>query len=385
MSTGPAPEEYPQLPGPARFINDVVTDLSEGKSVVIVFPDALVESGVAEAILEEVAREGANAEFCHASSDPLPTRIITTFGVDVVAHREFDEWDTIVNWEPWHGAWVLLPGWEHDDLDEITDRWPAQLQVCGLAIADRPRLILAARLSELSRATIAHLDRATIAVHWWWGVLDRLDTETRLAAVGGRSFNPVENAVITELASWDLALVDHLTTRWDRTASGVEEAIESFSLASAPNPVVESTGSAPRRACSAPPVELEEQWRTGVVDQWGHQIRWATYILDDSRIQRLLWLAHNRTLMLHVDEERVHYEAMLLPKAAPHVLEGLWRRVDDIIEIGSLAWLVETGRVDVSRAHRTRLSAFRDLRNLLAHRTPVDDRLMKQIAGYLEF
>ena len=74
MNYGPSPEAYPMLPGPARFVQDITADLGAGKSVVVVFPDHVVESGIADAILDDIAAEGARTTHCQESSDTFPTR-----------------------------------------------------------------------------------------------------------------------------------------------------------------------------------------------------------------------------------------------------------------------------------------------------------------------
>lgn len=386
MNPGPAPAEYPRLPGPARFIADIVADVRAGKSAIVVFPDAAVESGIADAVLDDIASYGANALFCEQSSEPFPARIITTFGADPVAMRAFDEWDTIIGWTAWHGSWVVVPGWEYGDVCEVVDRWPAQVHACGLPVDDRPKLVLAARLSDLPRATITHMDTSIVAVHWWWGVLDRLDTETRLAAVAARQSNPIDAAVITELSGWDLACTDYLARHWDRTIAGLSVAIDAYKHQTPTSFSTSSTSRSPtRRGVTAPPAELEQPWRDGLVDRWGHSTRWAPHTLDDKAVTQRMWMAHNRILIPHVDEERAHFEQLILAKATPRALADLDRRDDNIIEIGSLAWLLDTGRVDIGRDQRRRLQAFRDLRNALAHREPVADQLLHRIVGYLEF
>jgi len=387
MSTGPAPEDYPRLPGPARFVKEVVADLDAGKSVIIVFPDATVESGVAEAILVDIAAEGARAEFCDESTEHFPTRVISTFGLDPVSERVFDEWDTIIGWDAWQGSWVLVPGWQHKDINEIVDRWPAQLKVCGLPAEDRPKLVIAVRLADLPRKQITHLDSSSVGVHWWWGVLDRLDTETRLTVVSDRRLNPIEAAAITELSGWDLACTDYLVESWDRTTAGLSAAIRNYQDSVTPPKCStdNATRSPAKRGVAAPPPELERSWREGLVDRWGHSIRWAPNTLDGAAVTQRLWMAHNRILIPHVDEQRVDFERMIRAKATRYALSDLWRREDDIIEIGSLAWLVDSGRVDIGKEHRLRLQAFRDLRNDLAHRRPIADELMQTITGYLDY
>ncbi|QRY53808.1 hypothetical protein [Mycolicibacterium septicum] len=355
-----------------------------GKSVIVVFPDALVDSGIADAVLEDLEREGVRTAFCHESADPFPARVLTTFGADPLRESESAEWNTIIGWDAWHGSWVVVPGWQHDDVGEIVDRWPAQLNACGLPVEDRPKLVIGVCLADLPRTKITHVDRNSIAVHWWWGVLDRLDTELRLMTTVGRALNPIDAAVIIEVSSWDLECTDYLSAEWDRTSTGLSEALRCFRSGTADTCHVPAV-SGNRRGLTAPPAELEQPWRDGLVDRWGHGVRRAVHATDEADITQRLWTAHNRTLIQYVDEERADYEQMILTTASRASLDDLRPRDDDIIEIGSLAWLVDTRRVDIGKAHKERLQAFRDLRNDLAHRRPIGDELLRRIVGYLEF
>lgn len=384
MTACPSPHELTQLPGPAHFIKQIAADLAAGKSIIVVFPDAVVESGLADAVLEDLAREGARTTFCHESADPFPVRVLTTFGADPLRESAFAEWDTLIDWNAWHGSWVFAPAWRHDDVGEIVDRWPPQLTVCGLSFEDRPKLIIGVRLADLPRTKITHVDRGCVAVHWWWGVFDRLDTELRLAGMSHRKLNPVDVAVIVEVSGWDLGCTDFLVTEWDRTTGGLPDAARRYQSWAGRDcyvPIVLGN----RRGQTAPPIELEQPWRDGLVDRWGHGVRRAVYATDEADVTQRLWMAHNRVLIPYVDEERAAYEHMVLKKASRTALEGVWIRDDDIIEIGSLAWLVDTRRVDIGKSDRKRLQAFRDLRNDLAHRRPIGDDLLRRITSYLEF
>lgn len=384
MTAGPTPDEFTRLPGAARFIGRAAADLAGGRSVILVFPDAVVDSGIADAVLDDLEREGVSTAFCHESTDPFPARVLTTFGADPLRESGLAEWDTIIGWESWHGSWVLVPGWQHDDVDEIVDRWPAQLNACGLSIEDRPKLVIGVRLADLSRIKITHVDRNSVAVHWWWGVLDRLDTELRLAASSDRTLNPVDAAVVVEVSGWDLGCTDFLLAEWDRTTAGLFDALRCYqSQGSNAGDVPAVSGC--RRGLTAPPAELEQPWRDGLVDRWGHGVRRSAYVSDEADMTQRLWMAHNRILNQYIDEERADYEQRILARASSTALTDLRPRDDDIIEIGSLAWLVETRQVDIGKAHRERLQAFRDLRNDLAHRRPVGDELLRRIFGYLEF
>lgn len=377
-----SPEDCARLPGPTRALNDIAIDMNAGRTVVVVFPDHLVDDGTADNVIDELLQIGGSAVFCDSGPEPFPTRILATFTHDLVPHRAYDSWESIITWENWHGSWVVLTGWNHHDVSTVVDRWPAQLHASSLHMGDRPKLLLGLRLCDVDRTRLKRLDRDTIAVHWWWGVLDRLDTETRLAGVAGRHLNLIDAAVITEVAGWDLDCVDFLTERWDRTTTGLPTAVRAYQ-ASAPavNTDVAAAGGA---ATTIPSADREKGWRDGLIDRWGHSLRHSPRILDDKGIAQRLWLAHNRTLIPLVDEERAHFENLILSVAKPHALDDLDRRDDDIIEIGALAWLATSGRVTIGRQNTDRLCTFRDLRNDLAHRNPVNDTLRKRIIGYLD-
>lgn len=381
---GPEPGDYPKLPGPARFIAAVVGDLAEGKTVVVVFPDAAVENGIADAVLDDIRSENSLAEYiAHKPGEPFHARVLDTFGGDPVDDREYDDWQSIIRWNAWHGSWVVVTAWEHSDITDILARWPAQVHASGLPTGDCPKLIIGLRLGDVERAVLDRLDLTHLRIRWWWGVFDHLDTQTRMAAVADRKLNPVDAAVITELSGWDLACVDYLVRHWNGTTSGLPDAVRAYQD-HAPvdgNPRIDKTD---RRPSDAPPTRQEHAWRSGLLDQWGYTTNRSPRILDGASIRQRLWLAHNRTFIAYVDEERAHYEAIIRKRASQSALDDLDRRPDDIIEIGSLAWLVSSGRVSMSRSDdRDRLYAFRDLRNDLAHRVPVNDILRVRITRYL--
>lgn len=384
MTWGPTAVEYMRLPGPTRFVADAVAQLRSGLSVVVVFPDAVVAAGIADRVLEEVAQEDARSTFCSQSSDAFPTRVIETFGADPVRYRPFDEWESIIQWELWHESWVVLSGWDHADVHEILERWPAQVHAAGLSQAERPKLLIGVRGTDVPRQVLTRLDSSLIAVRWWWGVLDRLDTETRLVAIAGRTINPVDTAVIIEVSGWDLSCVDFLAECWDRTTSGLATAVRSYQT-HAPGVDIDSRSNQDRGPATQPPVDRQDAWQNGLLDKWGHSLRRSPRVLDDKSMDQRTWMAHNRVLISHIDEERAHYEEVILRKARQRIIDELDRRDDNIIEIGTLAWLVSTGRVDVNRDDRDRLCAFRDLRNDLAHRVPAKDELLAKVAEYLGF
>ncbi|MFC8044124.1 hypothetical protein [Nocardia sp. NPDC057353] len=380
--------EYLRLPGPARFVRAVAADTVAGKSVVVVFPDAAVRSGLADAVLLDLEAEIPRAAFCAETAAPFPSRVLSTFGADPVADRHYEEWDTVARWEPWHGMCVLLPGWAHADVGTVVDRWPAQVIACGLPERQRPKLLVGVSLAELSRSALDRVDRLTTTVRWWWGVVDRLDTETHLAATSGTAeLGPVAAAVIAELAAWDLSCIDFLVDDWDRTTAGLANSLARFRCngrTASGNGAPEPTLDRRVRSTAVPPADVEDGWRSGRVNRWGHTVRRAPADLGQAEIDQRVWLAHNRTLIPHVDDERAYFEKAIRGRIGA---AGLVDVIDsaEVIEIGTLRWLVDQGRVDLGRSQRARLQTFSRLRNKLAHRVPVDDDLLRQVARYLDF
>lgn len=366
-----------------RAVREIAETMSQGRSAVVVFPDWLVRDGIADAVLDVLRDAGSHVEFCDGGAEaPFPSRILATFGGDPVRDRAYDNWEMIISWEPWHGSCVILVGWEYGDIVSVLERWPPQLHASPLSAELRPKLIIAVRASDIERSVLTRLDRENVDVLWWWGVLDRLDTETRLAAIADRRLNIVDAAVVTEVAGWDLDCVDHLVEHWDRTTAGLPGAVRRYRENSPRDSAPEM--SERLRAVEAPPAEYENWWRDGLIDRWGHSARVSPVLLGEKEVAQRQWIAHNRTFMPFIDEERDHFERKVVAAARPSVLEEVHRRDTDIIEIGPLAWLVNTGRVVIGRPEEKRLSAFRDLRNDLAHRIPVNDALRRRIIGYLD-
>lgn len=378
-------EEYMRLPGPTRFTREVVEDFEAGKSVVIVFPDAVVDSGLADAVLGDVTSSFPQRLYCRVSDEPFPARILGTFHADGVRDRNFYEWDSFIHWKPWHGQGVTVPGWEHSDIATILQRWPAQLVACGLPNPIRPKLVIGVRLSDIARPEIMRLDRMSMTVRWWWGVLDRLDTETRLASiVSAGDLNLVEASVVSEISGWDLDCADFLVSCWDKTTLAITDAVDAYrnSVSAKVEPIDIAEPVRGSAGPHAPSIELEQLWNSGRIEWWGHSLRRGPSYLTSAQIRQRVWLAHNRTLIAHVDDERARFENQVRDLIPEH-LQDRYIRNDDIIEIGPLKRLVDQRVVVMDIEQRTRLQIFWRLRNDLAHRNPIDDILLQRVLGYL--
>ncbi|HMS73941.1 hypothetical protein [Gordonia sp. (in: high G+C Gram-positive bacteria)] len=383
-------EALARMPGPARFVAAVEEAAATNPVVVVVFPDHAVTDGTADQILDELSATITSSCGLECADDVFPVRVLASFGARGAELTDYDDWDTIINWTGWHGQTVIVPAWEHPDVSDIINRWIPQPRASTLAPDRIPTLLIATSLEYTDRLVIDRLDPTVVSVHWWWGVFDRLDTELQLSTV--TVSRPVGDlvavAVMVELSGWDLSFLHNLVDNWDRrtdSAAGVvgqwRQSRESIDSAVAGQWVHYPGEPLP----TSPPPPIQDAWRTGRIDRWGHHIRWAPHAIDEAEVHRRLWLAHNRALIGHVDEERTHFEKTIRDMISDTDLATLDDPSSEIIEIGSLYWLSHKASVRLSHEQKRRLRHFRDLRNALAHQTPLNDVQLDATRTYLAF
>ena len=184
------PEDLVQLPGPRRLIQEVVAEIERGVSVVLVMPDHMVSTdGTAEAVLTRIA-DLANAVV--APPEPgdgvgLVEHIVNTIGRDRSWDPGLDPWRDLVAWPPMRGLAIVLKSWT-TDVRRVLERWRPLLTDSRLPPADRPVLVFAVRRGDLApepgRRVVSNpldgADDSLMRTIWWWGVIDRLDTEVHL-------------------------------------------------------------------------------------------------------------------------------------------------------------------------------------------------------------
>lgn len=379
------------MPGPARFLAAVGVATETSPVVVLVFPDRAVADGTADQIVNELLATTTSSCALERSDDPFPVRVLSSFGACGSELTDYDDWDTVIDWTGWHGQTVMVPAWEHADVSDIIVRWIPQPRAASLGPDRTPTVLIATSLEHTDRAVLDRLDPTVVSVHWWWGVFDRLDTELQLSAVtlSGPTTDVVAAAVMVELAGWDMSCLHHLVENWDRRTEGATVAVTAWQRAhgqTASSLVGQWDHPREERLPSSPPLSMQDAWRHGRVDRWGQHIRFAPHVIDEAEIRRRMWLAHNRALIGHVEEERAYFEKIIRSVVSDADLAKLDSRSDQIIELGPLLWLSHNASsVRLSRADERRLSHFRRLRNDLAHQIPVSDAVLATTQTYLAF
>ncbi|WP_073948898.1 hypothetical protein [Streptomyces kebangsaanensis] len=212
------------LPGVRDHMGAVARDLHHGRSCLWIFPDHLVENGTADRLFAEVVAgtAGARVENVHAEltetavpgpragnrpprrsiwGPPAPggsrdLAAVPSFGARLQHALEArvpaeDEdplervLETLLTGGRTGARWfVSARSWLEPDLDGLValyQRLTHQVRAEPPPAECTPRLLLAARYRDIPADLPARSDADTARIHWWWGVLGRLDGLTAAA------------------------------------------------------------------------------------------------------------------------------------------------------------------------------------------------------------
>jgi len=354
-------------------------------------PDSAVDGGLADSLLREVAR-ATRADECPPPDSPehsVPRLLVDLLGDDGSWSPSMDPWRDLLRWRGLRGERLVLRSWDHD-VGRAALRWPSLLKESGLGPAERPALIFAFRRRDVDEDRLARLDALFVSIHWWWGVLDRIDTETHLVLQRRRGhFDLLTLAIVVEVAAWDLRFADHLVRHWDGRLDTLEKTVRDHGAVRAAEGlnVVGDMGSVrENRRCSRsrqPTRDESELWDAGMVDKWDSVTRPAQWLPKTvENLDNLVWRAQNRVLMPHVDRVRAHLEKKFRARASRGFLDEIVEQ-DDILELGPMRWAAVHRGVALDREDRHCLEALWKLRNLLAHGRPAGDEVVAVAKPYL--
>ncbi|MGX5654084.1 hypothetical protein ACWKWC_04860 [Geodermatophilus nigrescens] len=356
-------------------------DVSAGRSVVVVVPAHVVDDGSVRALVEAIERS-TGAYDCPPPDEgtDLPGAVARLFGPPEAWRHSADPWRDLVRWPAWHGQPVLLRSWEHD-LSVPLRRLPALLQEAGVAESERPVLIMVVCRRDVDERRLDHVDALTTGVHWWWGVLDRLDTEAFLAGGERRTDRDVlRRSVLAEVSAWSLELAAHLSSGWNGRVDQLHAAIQDFAGG---EPVPAPPPAATAKRSSFPVAADRDAWDAGQVEQWDGRRRTVPWQVDDRRsLDTLVWRAQNRVLMPRVDEARAELEACFRRRASQSVVAEVSGR-GDVLELGPMRWALGAFGVRLEPEDARRLRVLCELRNRLAHGSPADDALIASARPHL--
>ncbi|MFE0389076.1 hypothetical protein ACFW1F_34160 [Streptomyces bungoensis] len=286
----------------------------------------------------------------------------------------------------------------------------ATFHEAGLPGHARPRFLLTARAADLPRTTLGSQGRS--AVHWWWKVWTRLDTEVLMAwhcrsgvtDAADALLRRVTDAVVAEVCGPDIDRALALRDTWDGGDLGSLRRALSRLL---PEPAANSAEPEPPRRlstahASAPDAEIHGAWARGAVDSWDGRIHSAhghsLLDADSPELRVLVCHAQNRVLLplieearttlIHLVPEVLRTQHFTLRDFCEKARSQYWRSTDEAtvppleeVEIGGLSYAAYM--LALTTAQRHRLRALHTARNTLSHRTPLDYGELVALAGVL--
>jgi hypothetical protein len=314
----------------------ISVDLDEGLSCVWLVPDELVDRGIADELLGELAArpdsirvpppEGVAScgsavpvatrwPIAGSSAKELPSWARDKFGLldldepfvpvappatstaVATADRLLTMFDSsgefhsdpiaVLAGSQWlRGKVIVVVGWEEQNpkaVGTLLTRLTALAKERGLSPDDRPRLLVAARVGDLPGAVLDRIDPVMTRVHWWWGSTGRLDTAVIVAAARPRTDRRVPVGRIEALR--ELVAVEVLTevsgpdlVLAEGLASSWDGRLTTLRerLAHNVREVPEIAPLGPRgwgRSGNRPPHEIRAAWALGLANTWEGQVR----------------------------------------------------------------------------------------------------------------
>lgn len=324
------------LPGPVAHLDAITAALDDGLTCLWLVPDTLVESGVADQLVDDLADRPNSVQVPPPKGDALAHRPVAeshkslvglatdeqpppwardVFGLltddpwpqsipdladstppttpspslanrlaetlDEPAKSAGDPVRALVGSSELRGRVIVVRAWDELDPADVADllvRLPAVVKELGVPPADRPRLLMATRLRDLPDGVLDLIDSVTTSVTWWWGAVGRLDTAVVVALERSRRArttsveHPVREQVIREVIAE--------VAGPDLTLAGNLATTWDGRLATLTAELPEHRTAAGhvvtanyRTTTARPPVQFRTVWARGLVELWDGQVR----------------------------------------------------------------------------------------------------------------
>lgn len=401
------------LPGPARLVERVRTELIVGKQVVLVLPTSGVADGVVAALARmlselrqiEVLRFGEEE---HARADSLLYDLLSRNRVPLPEDGS-----------PPSARHLLTDFYRSSGLTLIVDltkahpddlgKWGRNLarhaaHMKSLRDSERVGLIVACRADQLD---LVPSEDVNVTRHWWWGILGRLDV--LLWSLDRRPEGPdgeVTANAIVELGAFDLKLTDHLLAVWDGDLGTAHETLRVYGRTSGimdgpeglrEHTVLDSGRTTPRGEVPRP---LRSAWNAGLVQLWEGAVSWHRSALAelaparpdaDRELKRLVWRAQVATLLPNVEFAR-HAIARSVAEERDQLREDSKFRATcrsskdvEMLEYTDLRDYLRDLRGNARRPDLEQvLDRLRFFRNRLAHVDPLRANRVRELISVIE-
>jgi hypothetical protein len=307
---------------------------------------------------------------------------------------------------------IVVRGWDEDSPEEmgrLLRTAHATFRDEGLGAGHRPRFLIAARMGDLpSTAFGVGPSNDHVALHWWWRVWTRLDSEVLLAwrprpnsGAAEALLHRVTDAVVAEVCGPGIDTALALREAWE---GGDLDSLRQALAEILPSDAAALDRTWPRRMSTAhasvPSAEVRDAWSTGTVDSWDGHVRpvLGHHLLapGSTELRTLVCHAQNRVLLPLVDEARTAFidlvPGLLRKEIHLDYFREQARSQYQVKKQLPAAPLVELEVADLQRASRLltlttdqqrRLDILCDARNVLSHLQPLAHRQLMAVAQAL--
>lgn len=385
-----------RLPGPSSFLNQLEAAVSQGSSCVLVMPRAAPPPEFSRALSAALGHTG------QAVYETTPEDLWRQgrAPLHMIAERRGKGLPHLLDLRFTPGSPIDAAGLvrrrprargrthrRNAPLDRGPDRVNRSdeaLAAANKSYAPDTRLP-AITIVDDPREALRTANDVTLQVHWWWGVLGRLDAQVQASLLG--IADPIQRGALTELAGWDLSLLADLAA----ASPGVED-VESVVPRAAEDSVV-TTDVEDQPARDRPPEMLLDGWSRGQIQRWrdGFESTPACSQRNDPTCSAdAVRMAQVARIFPEIEMERGRLAQALRSEAAwrglPRELLTDAGRVVPVeeLEIGALnAYAAAHPGLQLSEARRRSLRILRDARNTLAHLDPLSPTAVARLRSVL--
>lgn len=363
------PMHWWALPGPRSFIDAVVDDIRQGKSVLLCLPENTPD-GVSSAI--QVSLE-ADFEWLSTAAEPgaAPIDFLYELTVPEADPARLRNQTNLTLEDGFRNKIIWLDDVPATDWTEWSCFF-AEYERVSRAVPEARRSYFIVPLKG-NRAGLALPEGVGLSARRWDAWLLRHDMQVYSTACVEERKSGLETdlvaALVSVLGGWDPELCDYLA---------------GFDLRQLLDPGDLLSAFAGRRNWSNGPAALDQDaWRQGL---------WQTYLniptphtcfavfLNGSRhLDHLLWKAEVGVLMPYIEEQRQKLiELYRMHFKLPHYTRtGVIEDVYDL-EIGMIEWILSRVGV-VSKDCLRAITTLKDARNRISHLMPVDPDLLLRL------
>jgi hypothetical protein len=362
------------IPGPRSFIEAVIDDVREGKSVFLMLPEN-VPARFSYA-LKESLREESNWEAVNVTPAANPVDFLYTHFVPHADPRKLRSETSLVGEPEFQRKLISIDGIPPEDWSAWSSFFLEYERVSRAVPESRRSLFLIRILGS------GHVHSPPAAVglscRRWDGWLRRNDMQLYSNSCVRERKSGLETdltaALISELGGWDPALCEYLAD------FNLDELIQPAQLL--------ETFAAGKGWCFQPGPYDEASWSNGLWQTYlGKQTphtAFGAFLLGQRFLNRLLWKAEIVILMPYIEEQRqVLIERYRSHLRLPHYSKyGVINDVYDL-EIGMLEWLLNQSGVP-SKATLDFISNLKLARNQLSHLAPIDSSILLELCRNAE-